>query len=115
MDDAASSLPLPELVIALVGAVGSDLDAVTQKISISLSRFGYTSHEVRISSLFSAIDSSPAPKAEDERISQGMDAGTGFRERLNRGDALVSLAVQKIVSLRRGETPLAVSFSVVAA
>jgi deoxycytidylate deaminase len=97
--------PSPELVIALVGALGSDLDAVSDRIAVSLSRFGYRSLSVRVSALFAALASDP-PKAEDERIMAGMDAGTGIREKLGSGDATIGFAVQKIISLRGGETPL---------
>jgi cytidine deaminase len=106
MFDPVNKRPSPELVVALVGAVGTDLDAVQIQIAVSLSRFGYSNCQfVRVSELFAAV-AQPPPKAEDERIRAGMDAGTELREKLKRGDAAMGLAVQKITSLRGGETPL---------
>lgn len=98
--------PAPELVFGLVGAVGTDLDAVRDALETSLARFGYSSQRIRVSDLMrefeaGALEQLPA----DQRIKQGMVRGTEFRKKVGKGDALVGLIVERIVRLRGSQTP----------
>ncbi len=93
----------PELVIGLVGAVGCPLSAAVTTIEESLSRFDYTTTEIRMSSFLalvpeaSLIDSS----TEAERLKSSMRAGTELRKRVKRGDVLLAFAAARMASERR--------------
>ena len=91
--------PAPELVIGLVGAVGTPLDTVAGRLEESLSRVAYLCSHIRISQLLDSIEKFRATIVRDPesaRLRTTMEAGTAFRETLNRGDALVGLAVTQI-------------------
>jgi hypothetical protein len=50
------AMPGPELVFGLIGAVGTDLAAVSQMLAQQLRRVSYTSHEIRVSKLLHSLD-----------------------------------------------------------
>ena len=86
----------PELVIGLVGPVGTDLQLVTNVIRSELDKVNYSTETIRISSLLAHIDELKRhlkTEPEDERYETHMTAGTNFRERLERGDALALLGI----------------------
>jgi deoxycytidylate deaminase len=91
-----------ELVIGLVGAVGTDLPRVYEEIALQLDHFGYKTTEVGLSSLLSELDwDEPlVEKPADQHIATHMDAGDRLRERWQRADALALLAVLKVIGLR---------------
>ena len=93
-----SNKPVPEIVIGLVGAIGTDLDAVADELGSSLLRFAYQTEKVRISEgLLDLFETSTRSDAfVDVRIRNAMHAGTELRTKLKRGDAPVALAVQEI-------------------
>lgn len=92
----------PEIVFGLVGAVGTDLSAVTEVIAEQLKLVRYTSSVIRISAEMHAIDPDlPTGGPLDEHYECHMKAGTAIREALGRGDALALLAVSAIASERR--------------
>jgi cytidine deaminase len=103
---AAQTPPRPELVFALVGATGTDLESVCGAVSRALSHFAYTTSNVRLSAIlhefpkWSALPHAP----EEERISAYMDAGDEVREETGRGDALAVLGCGAIRELRQEET-----------
>ena len=97
-----------ELVIGLVGAVGSDLKSVCEFLRDELADVQYESHIVRLSRLLHDIPrwkdlQSVIP--EEERIRQHMDAGDGLRQVLERNDAMALLAVAAIKDLRADAEP----------
>jgi deoxycytidylate deaminase len=96
----------PELFIALIGAVGTDLRLVSQIVARELQAVQYEAVEIRVSGLlhefkkYSYLEKSRS-KPEHERIEDFMDAGDKFRRAAKRGDALTFLTVGKIRGVRR--------------
>lgn len=95
----------PELVFALVGAVGTNLMVVSRALHEQLLRVGYTSHEIRISSLLHSLDrfselAAPGSGSEYERIKAHMRAGSELRKLAGKGDILALMAVSQIRQLR---------------
>lgn len=91
----------PELIIGLVGAVGTDLQAVNQVLRNELSEVDYQSLDIKLSGLLN--DSAKYGETlknnsnyEDDRIDYHMDAGDDLRKSTGSGDALVCLAIAKI-------------------
>jgi deoxycytidylate deaminase len=95
----------PELVIGLVGAIGTDLDMVQNELSEALQRVNYKSTETRLSRLLRGIPgeywSSLPERSEVSRLRAHMEAGNRLREILERGDALALLGVLHIRHTRR--------------
>jgi cytidine deaminase len=94
----------PELVIGLVGAIGTDLLTVESVLRERFSHIGYKVESIRLSELLKdlprikeKLDSS----SEFNRYSSFMSAGTELRELTRRGDALAMLAVMAIRDKRR--------------
>jgi deoxycytidylate deaminase len=109
----------PELVIGLVGTVGTDLKRVSQLLQQSLRKqVAYKSHEIRLSSLLTEYDvwgkeGPPSAKSpEDDRIDKSMMAGTELRRawvagsKQRQGDALARLALGGIREKRGGPVAL---------
>lgn len=95
----------PEIVIGLIGAVGTDLPGVQQTITQNLEKAHYRTHSIRLSQLM--LDSPrpvtivpTSPLEEDTRINEMMSLGDRWRTSMKRGDAVVLLAVQKIRQIR---------------
>src|SRR5712692_7450272 len=90
----------PELVIGLVGAVGTDLPAVSNALSEALADVGYRSTAIGLSGLLQGIaryrTRLTRARFEDERINRHMDAGNDFRKRLGQGDALAVLSLGRV-------------------
>lgn len=97
----------PELVIGLIGAVGTDLRGVIlPELQKHLGKAGYRVELVRLSALIRDTASFVPPPAgdeapEDERIDAHMEGGDRLRRNLGRGDAVVLLALGQIRALRR--------------
>ncbi len=95
-----------ELVIGLVGAVGTDLELVCTDISLALNAYDYDVEEIRLSRLLSGLDwgedlSEKLPgEPLDKHIWTHMDAGNALRYIWNRGDALALLALSEIAAIR---------------
>src|SRR5689334_16474117 len=94
-----------ELVLGIVGAVGTDLSDVSGRLSESLAELDYKPQIIRLSKLLHDIESPPwaaldADLPEDERISRHMDAGDELRRILG-NDAMAMLAVGSIMDLRQ--------------
>jgi deoxycytidylate deaminase len=106
------AMPGPELVFGLIGAVGTDLAAVSQMLAQQLRRVSYTSHEIRVSKLLHSLDrygelASPSSSSEYERIKEHMRAGSTLRAEAGRGDILAFMSVARIRELRseHGQEP----------
>ena len=93
-----------ELVIGLVGAVGTDLHWVSDEIRLALDDFAYQTTHVGLSELLHELDwGEPlVDKPLDDHIATHMDAGDKLRERWQRPDALAMQACQRIMALREG-------------
>src|SRR5881398_3371742 len=94
----------PELVIGLVGAVGTDLNLVTTALQQALTSVGYRSEPVHLSRLLQRIDGwrdLASLVYEDERIHQHMDAGNDVRRRTKLGSAVAILGIAAIRRIRR--------------
>ena len=95
-----------ELVIALVGPVGADLNGAAQLVVLQLGRVGYTvDPTISLSSLLDSVErETPLPKAGggplNEYISERQNAGSDLREKCGRGDVLALLAVAEIARRR---------------
>jgi cytidine deaminase len=113
----AAQRPGPELCIALVGAVGTDLGKVTQFLTRSLAAVGYSTSRIsqkpgeagppptniRLAKLLHQI-----PKYKDlpttpvdEYINQHMTAGDDLRKLTGQDDALAVMAIIEILEERK--------------
>jgi len=98
MPERAKQAEKPEIVIGVVGAVGTDLDAVETALKAALSEVGYESNPIRLIYELRRIDKwrDLGRGFKDERYRACMDAGTEFREITGMGDALAVLAIGAI-------------------
>lgn len=97
-----STPPPNELVIGLVGAVGTDLDLVSTDIELALDAYGYEAQEIRLSRLLADLDWDEELPSEplDRHIWTHMEAGNKLRLCWERGDALALLALTEIAAIR---------------
>ncbi len=99
--DQLPALSGPELVFGLVGAVGSDLQAVTRTLVSELERVRYRVEEIHVSSLLHQLDryahlGNGCFESEFERIREHMKAGTDLRNRTEAGEVMALLAISAI-------------------
>jgi hypothetical protein len=102
----ASQTAGPELVIGLVGAVGTDLDVVTSYLSEALASLDYrTKPFIRLAALLRELpeySSLPDPDGPlDEYIDALMTAGDDFRDRTKRNDAMALLGIGELIQQRK--------------
>lgn len=93
----------PELVIGLVGAIGTDLALVSDSLQRHLSGVGYSSSEIRVSHLLHEIEAYAELAAiqDKELYYDGhMDAGNDLCSRLERSDAMALLSVLQLRTWR---------------
>lgn len=93
----------PELVIGLVGAIGTDLAAVSESLHRHLKSVGYASSEIRVSALLHDIESYShlaAIQDKEAYYDQHMTAGNDLCEKFERSDAMALLAVLQLRTLR---------------
>ncbi|WP_161966004.1 anti-phage dCTP deaminase [Steroidobacter cummioxidans] len=108
--DQLSALSGPELVFGLVGAVGSDLKAVTRTLTSELERVRYRVEEIHVSSLLHQLDlyahlENGVFASEYERIREHMKAGTDLRHRTAAGEIMALLAISAIRQRRIARRP----------
>lgn len=94
-----------ELIIGLVGAIGTDLVLVaTRTGSLLKDQFGYDISHVSISDLLTTLNwddkRNLSPQKEDERIKIRMDAGRDLCQKWGAHDALAQLAMLRISQIR---------------
>lgn len=90
-----------EIVIALVAAVGTDLDLLVDQIATHLSEYGYETHNLRLSEYLAEhaqADFRSLPF--DEKVWEAMTAGDELRQDWKRSDALALQAISDIVATR---------------
>lgn len=95
-----------ELFIALVGAVGTDLDLLAKMLETELSRVGHRPFVIRLSELLRSIPDAPFNKLRpdgprDCYIISHQDAGNEFRERAGSGDAVAVLGIGAVQQKRQ--------------
>jgi deoxycytidylate deaminase len=92
-----------ELVFGLVGALGTDIDRVSELLHLALEEMRYQTREIRLSGLLREVDwdeSLDEHAKLDSYIAAHMDAGDRLRSDWNRPDALALLAAAKIATER---------------
>lgn len=95
----------PELVIGLVGPIGTDLDAVCEALRSSLDEVGYQSDVIRLSHLMRESPILPGatnlPERDDpDYYARHMDAGDELRELFRSGDVLAAYGIRMIRGAR---------------
>lgn len=95
----------PELIIGLVGPVGTDLAIVKQALERVLETFHYDVRLVRLSNLIHQVDkfahlAEEKFQTEGHRIRKYINAGTELREIAARGDLLALLSISEIRTIR---------------
>jgi deoxycytidylate deaminase len=96
----------PELVIGLVGAIGTDLTAAGEAVKAALAPYEYRTETMKISSLMPEVKGGAYLRdltPEDVRIVGYMDAGDEIRRQTERDDAMAALAIGKIDAFRAEE------------
>jgi len=99
-----SNAPSRELFFGLVSAVGTDLNAVTNKLSELLAAFDYTVHTLRLADVlapFGPYEHELKDSPADDYIESHMNAGDELRARTKRPDAVCVLALDQITELRK--------------
>jgi deoxycytidylate deaminase len=101
----AGATARPELVVALVSAIGTDMEGVETALQEAFGRVGYHTSDVRLSELLDQLVpfQNLAHVEEDQRYAEHMTAGTSLRNQLTRGDALAILAVGAIREIRQSQ------------
>ncbi|KAA1176661.1 cytidine deaminase, partial [Photorhabdus heterorhabditis] len=90
-----------EVVIGLVGAVGTDLEIIKDSITQKLNAFRYDVQEIRISSeIISVLRDIPSTKDNYERISCLMSEGNYLRES-SQDNSILALAATAEINKRR--------------
>jgi deoxycytidylate deaminase len=94
--------PPSELIVGLVGAVGTDLDGVSADLTFALTEYGYDTYEIRLSELLGDLNWNVElpEKPLDKHIWTHMDAGNRLRLCWERGDAMALLATAEIAAVR---------------
>jgi deoxycytidylate deaminase len=96
----------PELVIGLVGAIGTDLMSVSESLQRHLRSVDYSSSEIRVSALLHDIDVYAALsdiQDKEKYYEAHMSAGNDLCRRLGRSDAMALLVVLQLRSWREEE------------
>jgi cytidine deaminase len=93
----------PELVVGLVGAIGTDLASVAESLKRHLGGVGYSSSEIRVSALLHDIETYAhlaAIQDQESYYDEHMNAGNALCTRLERSDAMALLAVLQLRTAR---------------
>jgi hypothetical protein len=95
-----------ELVIGLVGAIGTDLKAVSTSLVRSLETVDYESREISLIESLIGSDkrwSHPPDLTLEERYARRMDLGNELRKSQKRKDALALFAMAAIRNQRKAD------------
>jgi cytidine deaminase len=93
----------PELVIGLVGAIGTDLASVSESLQRHLTSVAYSSSEIRVSALLHDMEphaSLSDIQDKEQYYDAHMSAGNDLCRGLGRSDAMALLAVLQLRSWR---------------
>lgn len=96
----------PELIFALVGAIGTRLHDLSRALKEELQAFGYESVDIRLSGLLvNFTEGTEQPEtSEFNRIRHLQDLGDAFRTRLEDGAALARAGIAEIRAKRAAIT-----------
>ena len=102
----------PEIVIGLVGALGTPIGLIEKSLENELESVGYSADVIRLSDYLVAYDNLPTPEptesdSADTRLTALMNRGNELRELLKRGDALAMHAAADINQKRPDGLPRA--------
>lgn len=90
----------PEIVIGLVGALGTNMDRVVEAIEKSLAEVDYDHTTIRLSHLLRDVPALQGMPLKDTpyeaQLDSYMNAGNAWRNHLNRGDAMALLGMARI-------------------
>ena len=90
-----------ELVIALVAAVGTEVELVVEQIATQLDGYHFDSEPLRLSDYLAEQAGEPyTDRPFDEQLWAAMSEGDKLRERWDRNDALALQAISDIVATR---------------
>ncbi|NPC52574.1 cytidine deaminase [Corallococcus sp. AB032C] len=94
-----------EVVLGLVGAVGTDLQRIESFLTEGLQRFNYEPQVIKVTRLLETLESSAmgftlADAPEHERIASHIEAGNELRRRSRRNDIFALYAAQQIAEFR---------------
>lgn len=104
--DLTSLADQTELFIALVGAIGTDLELVTAELRIGLAKYDYSVDLLRLSDyLAEQAEEDFRNRPLDEYVWAAMTAGDQLRAAWGRGDALALHAISDIVATREQLAP----------
>lgn len=92
----------PELFFGLVAPVGSDLSRVTEDLARALAGVVYRSHTIHLIELIHELEKwKEVPEDPlDVRIGKHMDAGNELRRVMGTGDAIATLGIGAVQTLR---------------
>ena len=87
----------PDIYIGLVGAAGTDLQAVKDQLRAQFAAIGYGYERVKVSKLLEQFATEDLKKvAEDNRIRFLMDVGDSIRKAAECGDGVMSLVIKQL-------------------
>lgn len=94
----------PELVVGLVGAIGSNMSSVSHSLANALLAVNYTVEEIHVIDLLHSFPewANTPHYPEEKRYEDHIAAGREFCKKLNREDGLVRLGVARIRESRVG-------------
>lgn len=102
-------IDFPELIIALVGAAGTNLDLICTVIKQELSKLEYNSEKIVLSSILTQYSKECEPidgikdkyDCYEDRLRSLMDAGDNFCDLKNQKGAMAALAITNIWEIRK--------------
>ena len=96
--------PPEQIVIAIAGAVGTELEQVSLELQRALRPYEIETAEISLSAALRDIPGNEGlPEGPyDERVWEYMNAGNALREAWGRGDALALLAIRELAARRVG-------------
>lgn len=102
----SGKLPGSELVIGLVGAVGTNLNRIVKELRSCLKKYGYSTEEIHVSKLIEDLRDIPShdPKSEFERANAYMTAGDLARAKTEINAILALSVAFEILGGRKTET-----------
>ena len=107
-DTAGSAAHQPELIIGLVGPLGTDLTLVAHQLKDALAQARYTCELFRLSRLMREIPVEPWSRLKDgprdEEIEEHIKAGNKLRSATGRNDAVAMLGVGALREYREMTT-----------
>jgi cytidine deaminase len=94
-----------ELFFGIVGYLGNDLDGIIKQLEKILKKFNFKTNIIVLSELLKQFKEYQVyHEKEDERLNFFMNAGDEVRKKMELGEALAILVINKIREIRKTET-----------